>query len=269
MITALGLFMTVSMIISREQELTLFFLIAFIAMCVFSWLFSFRVEVSDKGVLVDTMLTQSQIGWNEISELKSGSFQHGLELKRRNGKSVKVSGAVSGYPRIVELLRQRRPDLFSAASVKSDPSGVAFTETRVYKKSLLMQYSGLIIGIPMLIFSALAVLNGYSQYFFVGILLGGYSIYLIFQPFFHTYEIRIEPKCLVFETFFAQKELSASQIDKIWIKTVRGKYGSAFQYVMVKPTQGWALSLRGFGIGEEVLYGILMNWWTANNQKLG
>lgn len=268
-ITALGLYMALTTFLNREWDLTLIFLVAFIAMGIFSVIFSFRVDVSETGLLVDRIFTQSRIGWDEIRELKSGSFQHGLELKPKDGKSVKVSGAVSDYSKIVEILRQKRPDLFGMGSGRGDPSSFSFTETRVFKKSLLMQYSGLIIGIPMLIFSALAVLNGYSEYFFVGLFLGGYSIYLIFQPFFHASQIKVEPNRLVFETFFGEKEFTASQIEKIWIKTVRGKYGSAFQYVMVKPMQGWTLSLRGFGVGEEILYGILMNWWSSNNSKLG
>ena len=266
LITTLGLIMTVSMVLSHEWQLALIFFVTFAALAIFSLLFSFKVEVSEAGLRADTIFSEARIGWDEISGLKSGSFQHGLELQRKNGKPVKVSGAVSGYSTIVEMLRQKRPDLFGAGPAAGASSGFSFTETKIYKKSLLMQYNGLVIGIPMGIVCTLVILNGYSEYFFAGLFLGGYSIYLILQPFFHAYQVKIEPGRLVFETFFGEKELTASQIEKIWIKTVRGKYGSAWQYVMVKPMQGRTLSLRGFSIGEEVLYGVLMNWWSANNQ---
>ncbi|HSA99032.1 MAG TPA: hypothetical protein VLE49_00165 [Anaerolineales bacterium] len=266
--TVAAAFIVILAIIDGELGVFLGAFVLFLIMCALSLSFSFKVEVRDAGILVDTLISQSHIGWNEISEMKSGSFQHGLELKRKKGKSVKVSGAVNGYSTIVEILRQKRPDLFGG-SATGEPSSFSFTETKVYKKSLLMQYGGMIIGIPLLIFSAIAILNGYSEYFFVGIFLGGYSIYLIFQPFFHASKIRIEPNRLVFEMFFGEKEFSASQIEKIWIKTVRGRYGTAFQYVMVKPVQGRAISLRGFGVGEEILYGVLMNWWSASNQQPG
>jgi hypothetical protein len=267
LITALGLYMNITTIINGETELTLLSFVLFIGMCIISLGFSFRVEVSDAGILVDAIITASRIGWNEISEIKSGSFQHGLDLKRKAGKSVKISGAVSGYPAIVEILRQKRPDLFGMESLTHGSSAVSFAGTKTYKKSLLMQYSGILIGIPLLFFSVFAILKGFSEIFFVGIFLGPYSIYLIFQPFFHAYEIKIEPNLLTFEMFFEQKEFPASQIEKIWIKTVRGRYGSAFHYVMVKPLHGRVISLRGFGVGEEVLYGNLMNWWNSHQNK--
>jgi hypothetical protein len=268
LVTVMAAFMMIPAVIDGELGFILGAFLLFIIMGILSVAFSFKVEVRDAGILVDTIIAQSRIGWDEISEIKSSSFQNGLELKRKKGKSVSVSGAVSGYSTIVETLRQKRPDLFGG-SAKGEHSSISFTETKVYKKSLLMQYGGIVLGIPLLIFSALAVLNGYSEYFFVGIFLGAYSIFLIFQPFFSVTKIRIEPNRLVFEMFFDEKDFSAPEIEKIWIKTVRGRYGSAFQYVMVKPVHGRAISLRGFGVGEEVLYGVLMNWWSASNQQLG
>ena len=90
--------------------LLLFFI--FIAMCLIAWYYSWQIKVSEKGLIVDSLIKQARIGWNEISEIKAGSSQRGMELIRKKGKPVKVTGAVSGYQTLVEILRQRRPDLF-------------------------------------------------------------------------------------------------------------------------------------------------------------
>jgi len=114
-ITALILIMSFVAILNFKVGIFLLLFVLFIGMCFVAWYYSWQIKVSSRGIIVDSLVTQSRIGWNEISEIKSGNSQQGLELKSKKGKSVKVTGAVSGYQDIVDILRQKRPDLFDTA----------------------------------------------------------------------------------------------------------------------------------------------------------
>lgn len=111
-ITALILVLSFVAIFSLKMGSFLLLFVLFVGMCFIAWYYSWQIKVSEKGLIVDSLIKQAHIGWNEISEIKAGNSQQGMELIRRKGKPVKVTGAVSGYQTLVEILRQRRPDLF-------------------------------------------------------------------------------------------------------------------------------------------------------------
>ena len=111
-ITALVLVLSFAAIFSLKIGSFLVLFSLFVGMCFTAWYYSWQIKVSEKGLVVDSLIKQARIGWNEISEIKAGSSQRGMELIRKKGKPVKVTGAVSGYQTLVEILRQRRPDLF-------------------------------------------------------------------------------------------------------------------------------------------------------------
>jgi len=112
LITVLVLVMSFIAIFNFKLGIFILLFILFIGLCIAAWFYSVQIKVSNKGIIVDSHITQSRIGWNEISEIASGDLQQGLELKSQKGKSVKVTSAVSGYQNIVDIIRQKRPDLF-------------------------------------------------------------------------------------------------------------------------------------------------------------
>jgi len=115
-VTALVLVLSFVAIFNFKLGIFLLLFLIFIGMCFIAWYYSWQIKVSDKGLIVDSLIMQARIGWNEISEIKVGSSQRGMELIRKKGKPVKVTGAVSGYQTLVDILRQRRPDLFDDAN---------------------------------------------------------------------------------------------------------------------------------------------------------
>jgi len=109
-ITALVLVMSFVAILNFKLGTFLLLFVLFIGLCIAAWYYSVQIKISEKGIMVDTHIMQTRIGWNNISEIKINN--QGMELKRNKGKSVKIMGAVSGYQTIVETLREKRPDLF-------------------------------------------------------------------------------------------------------------------------------------------------------------
>ena len=75
---------------------------------------------------------------------------------------------------------------------------------------------------------------------------------------------QVEPNKLTVETLFEEKVFSAKEIREIKMDTVRGRYGRATNFVNILPLKGKNYPLQGFSEGDEIIYGVLMNWWSAH-----
>jgi len=245
--------------------------------------FSPKVEVSEKGIRASGTFSSAEIGWYEIVKIKSNTLKRRLELSSQNGESVNVSNQVSGYPRIVEILRQRRPDLFGKVEASqaqgnfssadhhntptiTDNTSAVFTGTKIFKKSFMAQYGLYFLVVPFCLVSAWSV-YAEPQYKVGASIAVLFCLLMIFLPFFQVSQLKVEPDKLTTETFFGEKEYSARQIKNISMKTVRGRGGRASNYIHVQPAEGGAISLAGFSEGDEVLYGFLTNWWDTYKNK--
>jgi hypothetical protein len=246
---------------------------------------SSKVEVRDAGIRSSSVFGSSEIKWNEIASLKPNAMKRKLELISNTGKSVKVSTQVKGYASIVELLRQKRPDLFNATdsapvqtsifatTVEASPSlntsslaTSALGETKSFQKSFIRVYGLLFVLIPlffMFVWLAFASLEARTA----SIITAAVCILLMFIPFLQVNSVKVEPNKLVVETFFEQKELSARQVKEIKMEAVRGRYGRVTNFVQIVPAEGKKYPLSGFSDGEEIIYGYLMNWWNMYKDR--
>jgi len=245
--------------------------------------FSPQVEVSEKGIHASGIFSSSEIGWYEIVKIKSNPLKRRLELSSQNGEIVNVSNQVSGYPRIVEMLRQRRPDLFGkveSAPAQGNSSSVdqhnaptvagstnpEFAGSKIFRKSLMAQYGSYFLVVPFCLVSAWSI-YAEPQYKVGASMAVLFCLLMICLPFFQVSQLKVEPDKLTTETFFGEKEYSAQQIKNISMKTVRGRGGRASNYIHVQPVEGGAISLAGFTEGDEALYGFLTNWWETYKHK--
>lgn len=229
------------------------------------------VEINPTGIRAVGMFSSSEAQWDEIVSMKSHALKRRLELHKKDGEVVGVSTQVSDYPRIVEIIRQKRPDLFgiapqpamgSASSMNSTGSAPAFTETKVFKKGIFAQYGVILLMIPLCLFGAWALVASDEKFVGIGVLLIG--LFFMTMSLFSVNQIIVEPNKLKTESFFSQKEYTAADIREITMKTVRSRRGVATNFVSVQPVEGSAISLAGFPDGDEVLYGFLLNWWNAH-----
>jgi hypothetical protein len=79
------------------------------------WFISAVIEIGDAGLRVFRLfgLVRSRILWREIREWRPAFLGHGIRILGRTGKSLEVSSQIHGYPFILDILRQMRPDLFT------------------------------------------------------------------------------------------------------------------------------------------------------------
>lgn len=239
-----------------------------------------KVEVTEAGIRAFGMFNTSEVKWGDIKSIKSGGLQQRLELLKSNGEVVKVSSQVSGYPRIVEILRHKRPDLFGMAATASAsgyepvPSGgrgsaaasPTFSGAKKFEKGFLRQYRSYIIVLPLAMISAWAIFAEPQNRVGASIVLA-VCILAMFFPLFEVSGVNVEPNKLTVEMPFEQKVLGARQIREIKMQTVRNRYGSARNFVVIVTAQGKKYSLDGFAEGPEIIYGFLTNWWNTYRSK--
>jgi len=260
-----------------------FFGFAFL-MLITALAFSPSVEVSAKGIRASGMFSSTAIQWEEIAKVKSNNMKRRLELSKKNGEMVNVSTQVSGYPQIVEIIRTKRPDLFGMGS-KPQTQTSAFSSTydnermedhgsvnpaqsfsgkRIFKKSFLANYGVLLLMLPICLVGgwfAITASTNENRFAGIGVILVG--LFFMGASLFNINRVKLEGNKLTTETFFGEKEYTAKQIKAINMKTVRSRRGVASNFINVQPVKGSAISLAGFVEGDEILYGILMNWWSS------
>jgi hypothetical protein len=95
------------------------------------WFLSAVIEINDSGLSVFRLfgMVHSEIRWNEIRQYKQTALRQGIKIMTHRGKSVKVSAQIQGYPFILDILQQMRPDLFLIAE-ESEPANPAQSGSR-------------------------------------------------------------------------------------------------------------------------------------------
>jgi hypothetical protein len=249
------------------------------------WIISAKVELNEKGIRTSQMygLMSNQASWESIARIKSSSMQQNLQLQTRKGNKLKISSQVHGYPVIVETLRQKRPDLFGAAVAKSNavsagneasPSmgsnstSVAPSSrgTRTFTKEFFKQYGTLFIFIPLWVYLTSAAITSSENRTWTLITIGICGI-MILIPFFQVNSVKVEADHLIIETIFEKKVLQAKEISEIKMQSVRGRYGRVTNFVNITLVKGMNYPLQGFTDGDEIIYGILSNWWNAHRNR--
>jgi hypothetical protein len=242
--------------------------------------FSPTVEISDAGIRASGMLSSAETAWDEIVKLKSNAMKRRLELTKRDGEMVKVSTQVSKYPQIVEIIRRRRPDLFGIAPSSSTSafgvddsfstggnaqSAPSFSGTKVFKKGWFAQYGVILLMVPIFLVGSWLALTSQEKFAGIGVALVG--LFFMAMSLFNINHVKLDPDKLTTETFFSEKEYTAREIKEIGMKTVRSRHGVASNFVNIQLVKGGSISMAGFPEGDEIIYGILINWWETYRNR--
>src|SRR5688572_15875070 len=101
------------------------------------WFVSVVAQISSSGIKISRLfgIARWEIPWGEIEKIESNAVGQGIKLITRERKLVEVPSQLHGYPAIVEILRQMRPDLFSIAGSAAPGDALAMTGTKTFQKS--------------------------------------------------------------------------------------------------------------------------------------
>ena len=214
-----------------------------------------KIEVSEMGIQISSLLHHADINWNEIVDTRLDNSRTYLKLISDSGVSVKIPTKIEGYRAIVDVLRHKRPDLFGLTG-----SVTAFTGARIFKKSFFVHYSAVFLIFTTCTVGGWMVFENLIET--AGIWIGLIGLFLTWIFLIGVIEVRLEPDKLTTVSILKRKELTAKEIKEISISDVvfQGRVAT-FNVIRIQPTKGRLISLSGFPQGDEVIYNILMNWW--------
>jgi hypothetical protein len=234
------------------------------------WMVSAKIEINDEGISSSRMfgMIWAQVKWDEIKSVKPAG--QGLSLAAQNGSSVKITSQVSGYPSVVKILRERRPDLFDITpSVRagSENEGFiqpasAFAGKKVFTKGFLGRFGSYILTLPFFFVCVWAIFADKENMIAasIGAVIG---FFMLLSPLFDVFELTVTGNKIKFVSMFDEKELTAGSIREVKMKTVRGR-SVVHHFPALVTDKGKEYTLKGFPEGSEMLYGFLLNWWNAH-----
>jgi hypothetical protein len=216
------------------------------------WFFSAVVRVSSSGIQVSRLfgLHRREVKWLEIDTIKPAFMGVGMKIAATGGTSVTVSSQMHGYRTIVELMQRIRPDLFDAANGK------------VFRKSFFAKYGMFFFLVPC---TPMALGGILVPPFLPGILCTVVIMFLWRTALNTVHLLTVNENKLSAQSFRRKQELTAQQINDIGIITLRTRRGVAKHFVQIELLDGNAFRLSGFPEGNEVMCGILRNWWESCN----
>lgn len=266
------------------QETTAFLLSCglFLLTLLSVWIVSAKVEVGESGITTSRLfgLNKAQVKWAEIASVNSKAMGQVLELVTKKGSSVKVTSQVSGYSTIVGILRERRPDLFNLTSSNvyagsstyvaegnrdAGPSTASFSGGKTFTKGMWRTFGSYIIVVPFFLISVWTVFTD-ERYTVGASIAAAFCLFLIVSPFFEITELKVEGSKITLTSMFDEKEITASQVSEVRMKTVRRR-SAVYHFPVLVTDKRKEYALQGFPVGDEILYGFLLNWWNAYRYK--
>ena len=224
------------------------FMIFFLMLVIPVWFISAVAEVSSSGISLSRLfgIYRREIEWKDIRTVKPNLMGVGIKLTTEAGTAIRLSSQLHGYARIVEILQERRPDLFSVDG------------SRTFKKGFWGKYGWFFIVIPLTLLTPGAII---APPFLPGIIIAVIT-YIFWKSILHSpHTIKLEDNRFFAQSFRDKVDLTAQQIKDIRVITVRNRRGVAKSLVQITFNEKEEFTFTGFPEGIEIMYGILQNWW--------
>ena len=236
------------------------------------WFVSAIVEVSSERIKVSRLfgLARREIAWGDIEKIEPNALGQGIKLITSEGKLLVISSQLHGYPVLVEILLRKRPDVFQMAptpnvsNAAQNGSGESYAATRIFRKGFLAKYGLFFFLIPA---TPLALGAVFAPPFLPGILVAVLVFYFWRSTLHAVHLLKLEENRLSTQSFRKHQELMAQQINNISMISVRNRRGVAKTFIQIETMNGGAFRLSGFPQGNEIMYGLLMNWWSTYQTK--
>lgn len=231
-------------------DLTITMLIGAFGVLVFLIIFlsvSSKAILSDDEVTSQNILSSKTLRWTEITRV-SGTG-NGIKLHNED-TTVSINPRLPGYEEIIEIIGQKRADLFSAQE---------FSEMR---RGLGSYFGFFIIGVLFVgIIGAFFFLSDFSSESFLSLAFTLIFLLVFLWMFLSSPQsLTIEDRNLRVKYLVSEKNVSTEEVAGIYFAHTRTRRGGKQYYVSIRLRNGKDIRVSGLNIGLPVAYLVLKNW---------
>lgn len=231
-------------------DLTITLLVGGFGVLVFLIIF---FTVSSKAILSDDEITSQNIlgartlRWTEIT--RASGLGSGIKLHNED-TTVSINPQLPGYEEIVEIIGQKRADLFSAQ------------EHSEFRRGLGSYLGFLVI---FLMFGGIGVFYFSIADFSSDSLISMGFIALFVLIFLWSFlaspqSLTLENNNLHVKYLLGEKNLLANEVSGVFLAHTRSRRGGKRYYIAITSKDGKNIRISGLNIGLPVAYLVLKNW---------
>lgn len=205
-----------------------------------------KAIVSEDEITAQNILGARTLRWTEIT----GVSGRGSGIKLHNeDTTVSINPQLPGYEEIIEIIGQKRADLFSSQE---------FSEMRRGLGSYLGFFilALMFIGIGLFYFT-IADFSSDSLISILGI--GLFMLVFLWMFLASPQSVTIENNNLQIKYFLSEKNFTADEISSVFFTYTRTRNGKRY-YVSLNSKDGKNIRFSGLNIGLPVAYLVLKNW---------
>lgn len=208
---------------------------------------SSKATLSEDEITSQNILGSRTLRWTEITR----AFGSGSGIKLSNeDTTVSINPQLPGYEEIIEIIGQKRADLFS-----------------IQEHSEMRRGFGSYLGFffIFLMFAGIGVLYFTTSNFSSDSLISMGFIALFLLIFLWIFlaspqSVTLENNNLQIKYFLGEKNFSADEIRSVFFTFTRSRRGGKRYYVAISSKNGKNINLSGLNISLPVAYLVLKNW---------
>lgn len=224
-------------------------LVIVLSLCIYGLVDTdYSITITNNGIRTRRLRHEKHLRWDEIGRITNRTSQDSLRLRDHSDSvSLLLDSHVEGYPEMVRLIQQKRPDLWNTDMPQ------IFHQASGYQWLIRIGLSVLVTVIGTHLIWKNDALGG----MFVLIV----SILVWARLLTHTHTVALQDDELMLKSITGKQYLQASNINAIRIKAPERYSRSAAHSVVIRLESGKTISLSGFKEGLPMLYHTLRTWW--------
>jgi len=212
-------------------------------------LFSYtsKVTITDDEITSSYLFIPKTLRWTEIN--RASGTGSGIKLHSED-TTVSISSRLPGVEEIIEIIGQKRADIFSHQEFSEMRRGL-FSYLGFFAIGLL--FAGIIIAFFMMSdFSSDSLLSAAFIAFFL--------IFFMWTFLSSPQSLTIENNNLQVKYLLGEKNFSANDVASIFFAHTRTRRGGKQYFISLNSKDGKNIRISGLNIGLPVAYLVLKNW---------
>ena len=238
----------------ETKKISLGWLVFLVLLVIYLFIpFLYRLIVSNEAISSINYFRAQTLEWSEINEIRLK--RNGIMLFNADDSiKVFIDSQIDGYPGIVKLLQQKRPELWK------------LQETTEFHQSIFESTLLLVIGIGIFLFAIYSIVkNKLSNDVIVLILLAAVSAYLVWGGLSRIRKVSIDNDSLLVKYLLWERIIHAGDIQSIALEQQMNKNKiNYFAHVRLK--NGKEIVLENIKEGNPIFVSTIEQW-LENNKR--